>query len=26
VNMRAGELPQKESGGGRFLKIPLDAF
>jgi len=26
VNMRAGELPPKESGGGRFLKIPLNAF
>ena len=26
VNMRAGELPAKESGGGRFLKIPLNAF
>jgi glyoxylase-like metal-dependent hydrolase (beta-lactamase superfamily II) len=26
VNMRAGELPPKESSGGRFLKIPLDAF
>jgi glyoxylase-like metal-dependent hydrolase (beta-lactamase superfamily II) len=26
VNMRAGELPPKESNGRRFLKIPLNAF
>jgi glyoxylase-like metal-dependent hydrolase (beta-lactamase superfamily II) len=26
INMRAGELPPKESNGIRYLKIPLDAF
>ena len=26
VNMRAGSLPEAESNGTRYLKIPLDAF
>lgn len=26
VNMRGGHLPEPESNGGRFLKIPLDAL
>jgi glyoxylase-like metal-dependent hydrolase (beta-lactamase superfamily II) len=26
VNMRAGELPQEESNGVRYLKVPLDIF
>lgn len=26
VNMRGGELPPPETGGRRFLKIPLDTF
>lgn len=26
VNIRGGRLPEKETGGGRYLKIPLDAL
>jgi glyoxylase-like metal-dependent hydrolase (beta-lactamase superfamily II) len=26
VNMRGGKLPEPESNGGRYLKIPLDAL
>ena len=26
VNMRAGELPEPESNGKRYLKIPLNAL
>ena len=26
VNMRAGRLPEPDSGGKRFLKVPIDGF
>ena len=26
VNIRGGQLPDPESSGRRFLKLPLDAF
>jgi hypothetical protein len=26
INMRAGRLPEPDSNGMRYLKIPLDAF